>query len=477
MDGVKLTKRTVDALAPTGAEYFAWDVDLPGFGVRVRESGAKSYVVKYRAGTGRSAPTRRLTIGTVGKLTPEEARRLAKSKLAAVAMGADPAGERAKQRAELTIAALADLYLEEGCETKKPSTVLNDKSRIERHIKPLLGAKRVGAIITADVERAIRDVAAGRTATDVKTGKQGRSIVTGGKGAANQVAALLSAIFTFAVARKMRPDNPAGGVKKYRTVKGERFLTSEELERLGAAIREAETDGIPWEPDPAKKTKHAPKDANRRTNIGPHVAAALRLLVLTGARLREILHLRWEHVDLERGLLLLPDSKTGRKTIILNAPASAVLAALPRVGGYVVPGEPRKPRRRAAEGQEGPVEPGSHLRRGETAETIEKPRADLKRPWELVSKRAGLSGVRLHDLRHTNASIGAGAGLGLPIIGKLLGHSQASTTARYAHLDNDPLRKAADRIGGEIARAMGDTPSPKDREGAEVVALHRDGAV
>lgn len=455
MDGMRITKRAVDALEKTGAEYFAWDADLIGFGVRVRESGAKTYVVKYRAGVGRNAPTRRLTIGSVGKLTPEEARRLAKAKLGEAATGGDPAGDRAKERADLTVSALADLYLEEGCETKKASTVLNDRSRIARHIKPLLGTKRVGAVTTADIERAMRDVANGKTATDEKTGKHGRAIVTGGKGAAGQVVALLSSMFAFSVARKMRPDNPAFGVKKYRTGKGERFLTSEELERLGAAIREAETDGIPWEPDPAKKVKHAPKEKNRRATISPEVAAALRLIILTGARLREILHLEWSHVDMERGLLLLPDSKTGKKAIVLNAPALAVLAGLPRRSAFVIPGEP--PRRSA------------DATTAKATKPVDRPRSDLKRPWELVTKRAGLEGVRIHDLRHTNASIGAAAGLGLPIIGKLLGHTQASTTQRYAHLDNDPLRKAADRIGSEIARAMGDATSPP----GEVVPLKR----
>jgi integrase len=173
------------------------------------------------------------------------------------------------------------------------------------------------------------------------------------------------------------------------------------------------------------KSKNLPKAKNLFTKIGPFAAAAIQLLLFTGCRLREILHLKWEQVDLERGLLFLPDSKTGRKTIILNAPALAVLTKLERVGSYVIPGD-----------------------------DLEKPRADLKRPWEAVSKRAGLYGVRLHDLRHTYASFGAGGGLGLPIIGKLLGHTQASTTQRYAHLDNDPLRRASEQIGGTIAAAL-----------------------
>jgi integrase len=151
--------------------------------------------------------------------------------------------------------------------------------------------------------------------------------------------------------------------------------------------------------------------------------------------LREVLHLKWEHVDFERGLLLLPDSKTGKKTIVLNAPALSLLEGLTRVGIYVIAGD--------------------------SAATInERPRADLKRPWTAVSRRADLDGVRLHDLRHNFASFGAGGGMGLPIIGKLLGHTQPQTTARYAHLHADPLRRASDAIGATIAAAMGEPVRP-----------------
>jgi integrase len=159
-------------------------------------------------------------------------------------------------------------------------------------------------------------------------------------------------------------------------------------------------------------------------------------LLFTGCRLREILHLEWKQVDIERGLLFLADSKTRKKTIVLNAPAMEVLASLDQYGPYVVPGD-----------------------------DPDKPRADLKRPWAAIARRAGLDGVRLHDLRHTYASFGVGSGLGLPIIGKLLGHSQAATTHRYAHLDNDPLRRASESIAGQIAAAL------EGRSAAEVVPI------
>jgi integrase len=247
-------------------------------------------------------------------------------------------------------------------------------------------------------------------------------------------------MFSWASEHGLLPEgfNPASRVEKYLEDRRERYLSADELERLGTAIREAETVGLPWEPDPKKKTKHAPKADSRQVKVSPGAAAAIRLLLLTGARLREILHLRWEHVDLERGLLLLPDSKTGRKTIVLNAPALLILQGLSRTSRYVIPGE-----------------------------DPERPRSDLKRPWAAVSARAGLKGVRIHDLRHTHASFGAGSGLGLPILGKLLGHTQSATTARYAHLDADPLRRASDKIGGAIAAALEGKPK------AEVIPIKK----
>src|SRR5262249_34071323 len=183
--------------------------------------------------------------------------------------------------------------------------------------------------------------------------------------------------------------------------------------------------GLKWNADQPKGTSKPVPNKNQRTIIGPHAAVALRLLLFTGCRLREILHLKWEHVDFERGLLFLPESKTGKKTVVLNAPALAALSTLPRLGAFVVAGD-----------------------------DPERPRTDLKRPWALVTREAGLEGLRIHDLRHSFASFGAGGGLGLPIIGKLLGHTQSATTMRYAHLDNDPLRRASEAIGGRIAAAL-----------------------
>ena len=424
----RITKRLVDSLKPAREDYFVWDRNLIGFGVRVQPTGAKSYVVKYRAGSGRGAPTRRVTLRKVGTITPDEARTLARKTLGAVAHGSDPAALRAAERRASTLRELAEIFLAEHVEAKrKQTTAAHYRSLLEKVVLPELGNRKAEHVTPSDLAK-------------LHAKMRDRPYQ------ANRMLEVVGSLYSFAGKRKLLPlgFNPARGIEQYPERGRERFLTANELSRLGDAIREAETQGLPYEIDKTKPTsKHAPKEARRRTKIGPHAAAAVRLLILTGARLREILHLKWEHVDLERGLLLLPDSKTGKKAIVLNAPALDILANLPRFGTYVIAGQ-------AAGTDE------------------DKPRADLNRPWRAIVKRAGLNGLRLHDLRHTHASVGAGLGLGLPIIGRLLGHTQPSTTARYAHLDNDPLRRASEHIGSEIAAAMGDL---KPHSGGEIIPM------
>jgi integrase len=369
-----------------------------------------SFVVVYRAGSGRAAPVRRFTIGAVGKITPEKARKRAQSILGDVAHGRDPAGEKANERGAPTVAELTDRFLAEHVEPKrKPGTAIFYRDILERIVEPAIGTFKADKVTRAQLAKL--------HGTLKSTPFQ-----------ANRMLAVVGSMYSFAARIGVVPEgnNPVRKVDNFKENRRERFLTGEELERLGAAIRLAETKGIRWDADEDKpKSEHLPKAQHRFSRIDQFAAAALRLLLFTGCRLREILHLKWDHVDLERGLLFLPDSKTGRKTVILNAPSLEVLKNLKRVGSYVVPGD-----------------------------HPEKARADLKRPWKAVSKQAGLEGVRLHDLRHTYASFGAGGGVGLPIIGKLLGHTQPSTTARYAHLDNDPLRRASEAISGRIAAAL-----------------------
>jgi integrase len=405
----RITKRTVDALQSNEREFTLWDDAVSGFGVRVRPTGAKSYVVVYRAGAGRGAPVRRYTITAVGKITPERARARAKVILGAVAHGHDPANQKTAERGTPTVTELADQFMADHVRAKrKAGTAEFYRDILDRIVKPAMGTTKADKL------------------TRLQVGKL-HSFLADTPFQANRVLAVIGSMYAFAGRSGIVPEgtNPARGIDKFKESRRERFLTGEELERLGSAIREAETNGIPWSVDESKlNAKHAPK-AKQSTRIAPSAATALRLLLFTGCRLREILHLRWEHVDFERCCLFLPDSKSGRKTVILNAPALAVLNALERVGPYVVPGD----------------DPA-------------KPRHDLKRPWDAVTKHAGLVGVRIHDLRHTYASFGAGGGMGLPIIGRLLGHSQTATTARYAHLDNDPLRRASEAIAGRIAAAL-----------------------
>jgi integrase len=425
MHGKPITKRRVNALIPTNREYFVWDRDLKGFGLRVRPTGEKSYVVKYRPGGGRKAPTRRVTLGRVGTITPDEARKLAKMTLGSVAHGLDPAAVKAAERDAPTLKELANVFLSQHVEVKrKPATASHYRDILQRIVLPELGTRQGEKITTADLAR-----------LHVRMKKRPYQ--------ANRMLAVVGSLYAFAGKRKLVPGgfNPVRGIDKYPEKGRERFLSGQELARLGGVIREAETIGIPWQVDATKPTaKHVPKEKNRRTLIGKHAAAAIRLLIFTGARLREILHLRWENVDLERGLLALPDSKTGKKAIVLNAPAMTVLAGLPHVGAYVIAGQDAGTRK-------------------------EKPRADLNKPWRSVAKRAGLAGLRIHDLRHTHASFAAGAGLSLPIIGKLLGHARPSTTQRYAHLDNDPLRRASEQIGVRLATALGEPPKRRRRQG------------
>jgi integrase len=242
--------------------------------------------------------------------------------------------------------------------------------------------------------------------------------------------------------------NPArNAVTRYKTEKKERFLTIEEIGRLADTLCDVEQHGLNWKLTPdlvASRAKHRAKAERQQIEVSPFVIAAIRLLLFTGCRRSEILNLKWSEVDFERGMLNLTDSKTGRKSVILNAPALAILSELSRLGPYVIAGP-----------------------------DPDAPRPDITKQWYRIRELAGLDGgdgkppFRLHDFRHSFASVGVGSGMGLPIIGKLLGHSQAATTHRYAHLDADPLRRAVDTIGNTIAAAMaGD-------KGGNVVAMKK----
>jgi integrase len=413
---VSFNARAIEALPVTGKTYAVYDPGLAGFGVRVAGGGTKAWIVDYRpGGGGRRSPTKRLTLGRVGILPLAQARERARTILAKVQLGADPAGDRTDRREAVTVAELAEAYLSEEIRPlKKPRTVALYAGYLNNHVLPALGPRKARDVTHSDVAKLHRKIGA-----------------AGAPVAANRTVALVSAAYSWGAKAGLVPEgvNPARGISRFKEQGRERYLTPDELARLGATIREAESVGLPWDVDEtAPNAKHLAHPEKRREVVSPHAIAAILLLIFTGARLREILDLRWVDIDLDRGVLALPDSKTGKKIVMLTAPALAVLGVVPRCGEYVIAG----------------LDP-------------ERPRSDIAKPWRAIVKHAGLDGLRLHDLRHSFASVGVSANFGLPIIGALLGHARSETTQRYAHAATDPMRHAANTIAGIIADNLGQT--------------------
>ncbi|WP_065383204.1 site-specific integrase [Hyphomonas sp. ND6WE1B] len=401
----RLSLATVKAAKPEDKDYFLWDGELKGFGLKVCKGGRKVYVCKYRAGSGRSAPSRRMTIGAHGSpWTPDAARKEAARLLGRVAQGEDPAREKQDAKAVISVAELCDRYLKAGVATKKASTLATDRGRIERHIKPLLGKMRITDVTRADVAQFLQDVAAGKTAVDLKTRKRGRAIVKGGKGTATRTVGLLGGIFTYAIDAGWLKENPVRGVKRFRDRRNERFLDADELTRLGEALAKAEAEGE-----------------------NPYALAIIRLLLLTGARKGEIERLKWSEVDRQFQYLRLGDSKTGQKLIVLNQASLSVLEQVPRMKGteFVFPAS------RSDGWYEG-----------------------TPKVWARIRQTVGLKDVRLHDLRHSFASAAASGGVSLQLIGALLGHKDGATTARYAHLGEDPIRNTSNLVSLSILNAL-----------------------
>ena len=402
MSIARITKRVVDSSSSGSSTYLVRDTEVKGFVLVVTKAGAKSYAIDYRAGRGRNAPKRRFTIGKHGSpWTPETARKEARRKLGEIAHGIDPLEARqAQSQAMMTVADLCERYLEEGMHHKKVSTIVADRGRIKHHILPRLGRRALVSISKADVEKLMRDVSDRRNIIVPVADRRPGSVVTGGRGAAGQCVALLGAMFSFAQQHSLMERNPASGVKKPPVRKMTRFLSNQEISKLSGALQAEEV-----------------------TTGNPFPASAIRLLLLTGCRKGEILRLRWDDVDLLNRCLRLPDSKTGPKVVFLNEPSVQIISNLPREVGNPL------------------VIAGS--RKGRGLATIDK-------VWSRVRTMAELRTVRIHDLRHSYASIGASHGLSLPIIGALLGHKHSTTTARYAHLSDSPVRSAAALIGDKI---------------------------
>lgn len=415
----KLTKRFLDALKPVSRDTLFRDTELKGFALRVKPpsrqhpAGSRTWVARYRNASGR---TRQLKLGAATKMTPDEARSAAIQALAKVDSGADPSADKRALKKDLTVAELVELYLDEGPADKpqkKASSWETDASNLNRHVVPLLGRKLAKSLTPPDVSRFQASVTSGKSKTTGNgTRKRGRLRVTGGAGTAWRATVVLSAMLAWAVKRKIISESPAEGVELNKLPKRERYLSTAELAKLGEAMQEAEGEGV-----------------------NPIALNIIRVLLLSGARKTEIASAKGAYLDAEHSALRLPDSKTDEKIIPLGAPALAILAEL------------------------APEDP--------TAWIFPASRGDghfkgVGRIWKKVANKAGIKvgrdagrlGVRIHDLRHSYASVTVASGDSLFILGKILGHTKASTTEKYAHLDLDPVRQVADRTSQRIADAL-----------------------
>lgn len=401
---IRITKTVVDGLS---AGQVVWDAETKGFGVRCQSKG-KSYVLK----TVVQGRTRWLTIGLHGSpWTPDSARIQAKKLLGEIVQGKDPT-EEAKTRERVRITELCTRYLERyATPKKKASSVQLDAMNIRNHIIPLLGRKYVDDLTTTDIEIfkiAVRD---GKTAPSDAKAKQksqgGGLIVRGGPGVSNRCLTLLSTMFNQAELWGLRSkaSNPVKGVARFSEKSRDRYLSVTEFGKLAATLDNVE----------------------RSEAESIYAITAIRLLIATGARLSEILTLQWNHVQLDRRRMRLTDSKSGPKTIELTAQAVDLLKGLTRIDGnpYVIVGRRH----------------GQHL-------------IDLQRPWQRIRAAAGISDVRIHDLRHSFATIAAQNGFTREVIGKLLGHRSSETTRRYAHLAESYIAQENDKIGQLLLAAM-----------------------
>jgi integrase len=408
----KIGLKEVRALGP---DAVIWDETVAGFGARRRRTEAVWYFVKYRTEDGRQ---RWHTIGRHGSpWTPDAARAESKRILGEVVRGGDPAGEKKAQREAMMVAQLCDAYLADAeagrlltrrGQSKKPSTLATDRGRVERHIKPLLGRLAVNAVTRRDIERFMHGVAEGETAARIKTGRRGLAIVEGGKGTATRTVGFLGAVFSYAVRRELRPDNPVHGVVRFADGRRERRLSDEEYGLLGEALREAEA-----------------------ARIWPPAIAAARFLALGGWRSGEALGLRWSEVDLARRTARLADTKTGFSLRPLSHAACDVLHDMPRIGiGELV----------------FPATRGSGRMTG------------FPKLWARILKLHNLpTAISPHVLRHSFASLAADLGYSEPTIAALVGHKGRSTTSRYLHAADAVLLTAADAVASKTAALLGDT--------------------
>jgi integrase len=424
----KITKRLVEAAEVREKDYIICDNELRGFAVRVLPSGKRYYLVQYRIGT----RYRRMSIGQHGVLTAETARRAAFNLLAAVKDGKDPAGDRKEGRTALTVAELAQRFDKEHIAVRlKPGTAQEYRRNLRRFILPAIGRLKVADVSKADVARLHHEL---------------RHIPY----QANRNLEVVSKMFNLAELWGLRRDgsNPRRHIRKYSEEKRERYLSPAELAALGEALSRAEQEGVE----------------------DPYAIAAIRLLIFTGCRLNEIMTLKWCYVDFEARCLRLPDTKTGARIVHLGAPALDVLSRIERLtdNPWVICGKKLGARRTDLQPpwqrcrKRATMRLWAHAQGSVAADLVHQLERELDREptydecfaaaKELgLDLPTGLVDVRIHDLRHSFASGAVALGESLPMIGKLLGHTQVQTTARYAHLAADPVKAAAERVSGNIA--------------------------
>ena len=448
----KLTKRSVDAAAaPESGETWLWDTELKGFFLRIRPSGRKVYAVRYRLGPIQNT----YTIGVHGSpWTPDEARDAAHAALALVRDGEDPSASKKEARKALTVGDLIDAYLTDGPATKpgkRQSTWDNDGSNLNRHIRPLLGRKIANAVSKAEAARAVQDITAGKTAADIKTGPRGRARITGGAGVARRTRITAAAMFSWGMEHGLAKSNPFAAVKLAAAPVRERFLTQAEAARFLDKLTELETTHV----------------------IGSGFADAARLLLLTGARKTEILGLSWSEVDVGRRVLLLPPERTkaggtnGERRVMLSP---AALEILDRRRTAQAAAELKASIERKAKGEEPPA-PSPYVF---PAGRGEGHAIGLRKALSKVLEAAELTGVRVHDLRHSFASFLVADKVSLFMVSKMLGHASARTSERYAHLADDPLQAAVATLGGRLISAKPDGAGGDDQDGDQLATA--DGA-
>jgi integrase len=425
----KLTKRFVESVKPAETDQVIFDDEIPGFGLRVLPSGVRSYLVQYRNRQGRS---RRLTIGKHGKVTAAGARKDAQRIFDAVRGGADPVAERRAYIDAPTVNDLLDRYIAEHVEKRnRPGTRAEIKRQVERHIRPQLGNHKVAAVTRQDVAKLHSGLAA--------TPRQ-----------ANLMLSICSKVFSLAELWSMRAEgsNPCRLVERNPERHRERFLTAEELGRLGPVLRRAEREGLPWTVDESKpKAKHLAKVENRHTVYPRETTAAIELLLYTGCRLSEVLNLRWRQVDFEASTIRLDETKSGRpQTVAMNAPARQVLRAMMPKGSK-----------------------GSPWVLPSRGDPIERPlsKTAIEKSWRRIRRCAGIADVRLHDLRHTVGTYAGQSGANAFLVRDLLRHKDLSMTGRYVNRADDPVRSLSDQVGERIAAGLAGQKS------AKVVALKR----